>query len=105
MWYREVTGGVEISVKVIAGAKKNEIAGVRGPSASSLQRCSGTPFWTGDFLVVKVTAQREKGRANEALITLFSKTYRCRKKDIRILKGEAQSKKLVFLPVPIGRLI
>ena len=87
MWYREVDGGVEVSVKVIAGAKKNGIAGVRG-----------------DFLVVKVTAQREKGKANEALITLFSKTYKCSKKDIRILKGEAQSKKLVFLPVPIGRL-
>ncbi len=82
MWYRDVDGGVVVSVKIIAGAKKNEIAGVRG-----------------DFLVVKVTAQRVKGKANEALVKLLSKTFECNKKDIRIVKWETQSKKLVFLPV------
>jgi len=87
MYYKQVKGGALVSVKVIAGAKKNEIAGVRG-----------------DFLVVKVTAHREKGRGNEALITFFSKAFACSKKDIRIVKGETQSRKLVFLPISCERL-
>jgi len=89
MWYRDVDGGVVVSIKVIAGAKKNEIVGIVDPLA--LPEAS--------FLKVKVTAQRENGKANEALIKLLSKTFECNKKDIRIVKGATKSKKLVFFSV------
>lgn len=84
MWYRDVDGGVEISIKVIAGAARDEIVGERG-----------------DFLVVKITAQREKGKANKALIKLLSKTFECSRKTIRIQRGQTQSRKEVFMPISL----
>ncbi len=66
-----------IEVKVIPNAKKNEI--------KEEER----------FLKVYLTAPREKGRANRALISLLSKHFKLRKGEIRIISGERSTRKVV----------
>ena len=65
-------------VKVTPRAAKNEIIG-----------------WEGALLKVRLTAAPEKGKANEALITLLSKKLKIAKSRIHILKGETSRQKLV----------
>ncbi|CCB89456.1 MAG: DUF167 domain-containing protein [Simkania sp.] len=65
-------------VKVTPKAAKNEIIG-----------------WEGELLKVRLTAAPEKGKANEALITLLSKKLKIAKSRIHILKGETSRQKLV----------
>lgn len=65
-------------VKVTPKAAKNEIIG-----------------WEGELLKVRLNAAPEKGKANEALITLLSKKLKIAKSRIHILKGETSRQKLV----------
>ena len=69
---------MKISIKVLPKSSKNEIVG-----------------WEGDILKVRLTAAPEKGKANEALITLLAKEYGVSKSSITILKGATSQKKIV----------
>lgn len=66
-----------VKVKVIPNAKRNEIREGEGP------------------LKVYLTAPREKGKANKALILLLSKYFRIKKGDIKIISGERETRKII----------
>jgi len=70
-----------INIKVIANAKENKIIEQNG--------------------VVKIylTTQREKGKANKALIKILSKYYNVPKSYINIIKGETTNIKQVEITV------
>lgn len=70
-----------IEVKVTAGAKRREIRREAG------------------LLRVKVVSQAQRGKANEELIEYLSDMLKIRKGDIRIVRGEKDTRKLVSLPV------
>ncbi|MDR3290389.1 MAG: DUF167 family protein [Rickettsiales bacterium] len=65
-------------IKVQTKARKNEIT-------------------DGEIVKVKVTEIPENGKANKAIIELFSKTYKIAKNNIEIIKGETNNKKLIIL--------
>jgi len=67
-----------IKLKVIPGAKTNEIVGT----------------WQ-DMLKVKVTAPPEDGKANKACIELLSKKYGVQKNKIRVVKGIKSREKVL----------
>lgn len=68
---------MKLKVKVIAGAKKEEIKQEDG------------------FLKVKLTAQPVKGKANEALIDALSIHFKTPKSRIKITHGHTSNKKEV----------
>lgn len=67
-----------IRVKVIPQSSQNKIIG----------------FEEG-ILKIKCTATPEKGKANDAIITLLAKYYKVRKKNITILRGKTSSLKTI----------
>jgi uncharacterized protein (TIGR00251 family) len=75
-----------IDVKVIPNAKRKDIKLEAG------------------ILRVKVTSKAERGKANQELIEYLSEVLGVTKGDIRIVKGEKDSRKMVSLPVDKPRL-
>ncbi len=71
-----------IPVKIIANASKNEIIG-----------------WQNGYLKIKLKAQREKGKANLALISFLSELLDLPKSDIKIVKGKTASLKTLAIQV------
>lgn len=67
-----------LKVKVITGAKKNEIAGM----------------WQ-DMIKIKVNAQPEAGKANKACIELLADKLGISKSRIQITKGHSAREKLI----------
>ncbi|HEX9756966.1 MAG TPA: DUF167 domain-containing protein [Nitrospiria bacterium] len=59
---------------------------------SSKNRISG---WVGKTLKICVTAAPEKGKANDAMITVLSKALEISKSQIRLVRGETSSQKVV----------
>jgi hypothetical protein len=51
--------------------------------------------WHGDSLRVKVRAQPEKGRANQALLRLLARRLRVAPASLRIVRGATSRAKLV----------
>jgi uncharacterized protein (TIGR00251 family) len=88
MWYQEREEGVLMYVKVVPGSKRNQIVGASG----------------GDFLKIKITAPPEKGKANEALCAFLAKKFKVSKSMVRIVKGQTQPLKIIFVPVGVDRL-
>jgi uncharacterized protein len=76
---------VNVEVKVIAGAKKREI------------RLEGTR------LKVKLTSKPVHGRANEELIELFAETFPVKKREVRIIAGEKDTRKIISVPIDEDR--
>lgn len=72
---------MNIEVKVIANAKKREI------------------LREGSFFKVKLISMPRDGKANEELIEFLSDIFRVRKSEIKILRGEKDRHKVVYLPV------
>jgi hypothetical protein len=70
-----------VDVKVTPNAKRQEI---------KLE--SGT-------LKVKVLSRAERGKANQELIEYLSKILGVRKADIKILRGERDTRKVISLPL------
>ena len=66
-----------LNVKVIPNARKNEI--------KKEENC-----WK-----VHLTAPPEKGKANKLLVELFSKEFKLRKNQIKIIQGEKSRNKIV----------
>lgn len=51
--------------------------------------------WLGEALKVRVTAKPEKGKANEAVVSLLADTLRIPKKDITIASGVSSPRKVL----------
>jgi len=72
---------VNIEVKVIAGARK------RGMSLE------------GSLLKVKLLSKPLKGKANEELIEYIADTFHLKRRDVTIVAGERDTRKIVSLPL------
>ncbi|MDE0960914.1 MAG: DUF167 domain-containing protein [Planctomycetota bacterium] len=72
--------GVELPIRAMAGASRNEISGVRNGA-----------------LVVRITTAPEKGQANRAIVELLAKTLEMRKKDLTWIRGERHRNKCILL--------
>jgi uncharacterized protein (TIGR00251 family) len=66
-----------LKVKVIPGSSRNQIAG-----------------WLGESLKIRVTANPEKGKANDAVISLLADTLRIPKQDVTISSGASSPRKV-----------
>jgi uncharacterized protein (TIGR00251 family) len=67
-----------LTIKVVPGTSRDQIVG-----------------WLGDALKIKVTAPPEKGKANEAVVTLLAKTLGVRRDTIAIVSGHGSPAKTV----------
>jgi len=76
---------IHIDLKVIPGASKNEIAGIRD-----------------NRLCVRVAAAPEDGKANACLCEFLAKTLGCPKRDVVVMKGEKSRLKTIALPAACG---
>jgi uncharacterized protein (TIGR00251 family) len=86
----ESAEGTQIRLKVVPGAKKNQVAGEHGGR-----------------LRVRIQAPPVEGKANRELIGYFSRVFGLRKNRIIILRGEGSREKTVLLaglPVNQARL-
>jgi uncharacterized protein (TIGR00251 family) len=72
---------VNVEVKVIAGARKREMR------------------WEGSRLRVKILSRPIKGKANEELIDYISEVFNVRRRDIAIVAGEKETRKIISIPV------
>lgn len=72
---------MNIEVKVITGAKKREVK------------------LEGSHLKARIVAKPVKGKANEELIELLAETFAVKKRDITIISGEKDTRKLVSIPI------
>lgn len=77
--------GSTISIDASPGAPKTEVTGVNP--------------WRG-ALQIKIAAEAREGAANEELISFLSRKLRVSRKDIRLIKGEKSSGKVLFVPLP-----
>ena len=75
---RAIPGGVEIAVRVIPRARKNEIAGVRAGA-----------------VLIRLTAPPVDGAANAALVDFLARQFDVPARSIRIVSGESARLKRV----------
>ena len=73
---KEAEGGATFAVKASAGGKRNAVVGVHG-----------------EALKVAVSAPRDKGRANEALVEVIAEALGVPKKSVALIKGETSTDK------------
>ena len=78
MFIKETSGGIILSVKVIPGSSRDEIAGA-----------------VGDDLKIKIASAPEKGKANKALVKFLSGSLKIPRSDISITKGRTSARKLL----------
>lgn len=78
---------MNIEVKVIAGARKRAI------------------MLEGSLLKVKILSKPLKGKANEELIEYISDTLGIRRKDVAIVAGRRDTRKVISIPVDEETLI
>ncbi|MGD0230820.1 MAG: DUF167 domain-containing protein [Syntrophorhabdales bacterium] len=72
---------MNVEVKVITGAGKQQMR------------------LDGSRLRVKLVARPVKGKANEELIAYIAETFGVKRRDVTILAGEKDSRKIVSIPV------
>ncbi len=77
---REVEGGIVVSVKVQPNASKDRIVGEHA-----------------DQIKIAVTVAPEKGKANKAVIKVFSQRLGNKSSDIQIVSGKTSRDKKVFI--------
>ena len=66
-----------LKVKVVPGSSRNHIAG-----------------WLGESLKIRVTANPEKGKANDAVVSLLADTLRIPKHDVTLSSGASSPRKV-----------
>ena len=66
-----------LKVKVVPGSSRNHIAG-----------------WLGESLKIRVTANPEKGKANDAVVSLLADTLRIPKQDVTLSSGASSPRKI-----------
>ncbi len=67
-----------LKIKVVPGSSRNHIAG-----------------WLGESLKIRVTANPEKGKANDAVISLLAATLRIPKQDVTMSSGASSPRKVI----------
>jgi uncharacterized protein (TIGR00251 family) len=72
---------MNVDIRVVPGAKKREIKR------------------DGQGLKVKLVSQPQEGKANRELVGYLASTFSVRKSEVRIISGEKERRKVVFLPV------
>ena len=72
---------MNIEVKVIAGARKRAI------------------MLEGSLLKVKILSKPLKGKANEEIIEYISDTLGIKRKDVAIVAGQRDTRKVISIPV------
>ena len=77
---REVEGGIVVSVKIQPNSSKDRVIGEYA-----------------DRIKIAVTVAPEKGKANKAVIKVFSKWLGVKSSDIQIISGEKLRDKEVFV--------
>ena len=80
-WIRPSSGRILVSVKVVPGSRKSEVAGLRDGR-----------------LLVRVAAPPEKGKANEELVDCLASTLGLRKAEIELAAGATSRLKTLSLP-------
>ena len=65
-----------LKIKVVPGSSRNYIAG-----------------WLGESLKIRVTAIPEKGKANDAVVTLLADTLKIPKQDVTLSSGASSPRK------------
>lgn len=83
--FKVVPNGLEVHLRVTPNASRNSIDGVVVDAQGS------------DALKLAVTAVPEKGKANTAVINLLSKSWRLRKSDCQVIRGQTEHRKTVFI--------
>lgn len=73
-----------INIRVIPNASKNKIQNEKDSDGNQI-------------IKVYVTAQREKGEANEAVITLLSKEWKIAKSKFKIIHGHTSQNKTIMI--------
>ncbi len=77
---------MNIEVRVVPGAKKREIRR------------------DGKGLKIKLISQPQGGKANQELVEYLASTFSVRKSEVRIVAGERDRRKVIFVPVEQGKL-
>ncbi|SPN73617.1 hypothetical protein,hypothetical protein,conserved hypothetical protein,Uncharacterised ACR, YggU family COG1872 [Chlamydia serpentis] len=77
-----------LQVKVTPKARENKIMG-----------------FDGEILKVRVTEAPEKGRANDAVISLLAKTLSLPRRDVTLISGESSRNKKFLLPNKVQDII
>lgn len=72
---------INLEIKVTAGAKSD-----------SFRRENGNYF-------LRIKAKAVEGKANKAVIEFLSKEFNIKKKDIEIIRGEKNSKKIISINI------
>ena len=67
-----------LKIKVVPGSSRNRIAG-----------------WLGESLKIRVTANPEKGKANDAVVSLLAETLRIPKQDVTVSVGAFSPRKVI----------
>lgn len=74
----EIDGGVRFEVKVQPRSSQNQIAGI-----------------VDEVMKIRLTSPPVDGKANQALIKLFTSVFAIPRKNITILRGETSTNKLI----------
>ena len=85
--------GVRLAVRVTPRAAKNTVQGIETDA-------KGEPY-----LVVRLTAPPERGKANAALIRFLAKRWRLAARDFRLVGGATGRRKVLHVQGPPARLL
>lgn len=83
--FKVVPDGLEVHLRVTPNASRNVIDGIVVDAQGS------------GALKLAVTAVPEKGKANAAVINLLSRSWRLRKSDCQVIRGQTEHRKTVFI--------
>lgn len=80
-WFKSLSDSISLQIAIQPNAKKNEFVGTHG-----------------DLLKIKIASPPVDGAANEELISFLAKTFKVRKNQIEIVRGQTSRKKTVVVP-------
>jgi uncharacterized protein (TIGR00251 family) len=87
-WFKLGGGGILVDVKVLPGAARSEVCGLRGGA-----------------LLVRVAAPPEKGRANDELRACLAKALGISKSEIDLVSGQSSRRKRISLPLSVEKTL
>ena len=91
IFYKEVDGGVVLNIRVIPNSSMTAVVGV--------EEALGAGFEGEYFLKIKLSSPANENKANEELVKFLSKNLKIPKTRIKIVKGEKNKEKKVFVPI------
>jgi hypothetical protein len=83
--FKVVPEGLEVQIRVIPNASRDSIGDVVADAQGN------------GALKLAVTAVPEKGKANTAVIKLLAKSWRLRKTDCQVIRGQTERYKTLFI--------